>query len=355
MSNYLIDLLPLTLVLLLFYKARPVKPLSAFNEAYLDMAPCCSLRGFLAVFVIFHHLSQQTVDGRIMPMLSYFGNLPVSVFFFISGYGLMKKYLSDKNYAAGFLARRIPPLLLPFFSVLLMFFCFYRLSGEKVSLMEPLIRIFAADPILVILWYMLVIMVFYLVFGLMMQLCSGRKKLLIIGMTLFCSAFILLGHLLHVGQWWYNTCHLLIIGMVWALYEEALLSFIKRFYWPCLLLTGFVFIFLWQYFDALYALRPSPETKLVISLVRNSAFTLAFVLFCMKIRLQNPVLDFLGKISMELYMLHPFFLAFFHSSFIHLENDFAYCISVLACTVLFAKALSMPYKAACKKYYSLLK
>ena len=85
-------------------------------------------------------------------------------------------------------------------------------------------------------------------------------------------------------------------------------------------------------------------------MVRNLVFTLAFVLFTIKVKLGNPILDQLGKVSLELYMLHPVFLYLFHSRFAYIESDFLYCLAVIVATIISAKIISDPYKALCKKY-----
>lgn len=353
MSNYLIDLLPLTLVLLLFYKARPVKPLSAFNEAYLDMAPCRTVRAFFALAIILHHLSQHCSSGQIFPMFTLF-SFTVPIFFFFSGYGIMKKKLSDPNYHKTFIARHIPPLLLAGFAVLILFKLLYLLAGENISFSQLIYMIIHGDIILVILWYLLVIILLYLVFGFALMLFKNGNHILLF-MFGFSLVYIYFGNKYQLGQWMYNSFHLLLIGLAWALYEEQVLNFIKRFYWICLFLCGFVFLFVWQYFDLLFNLWPVPEMRLIISLVRNASFTLAFILFTMKIRLGNRILDCLGKVSLELYLLHPLFLLLFRSSILYIGNDLLFCVAVLAGSIIASLLLSQPYNAVCKKYYSLLK
>ena len=55
----MIDLLPLSLLLLLLCRARPVKPLSAFDGEGLSLQAAMPLRGALALTVVLHHLAQR--------------------------------------------------------------------------------------------------------------------------------------------------------------------------------------------------------------------------------------------------------------------------------------------------------
>ena len=349
----LIDLLPLTLIILLFYKAKPVKALRGFNENYLDIVPCRSVRGFYALVIMFHHLSQQTESGSLFRVFLYLG-YTVSVFFFLSGYGLMKKLTTDSGYRKGFLRKHLPQLLLPLLFVFLVFKLLYALNGEQLSLACFLFLVVNGDIIMCIFWYMITLFLFYFAFGVLLLVFKTSKQAVLVGMTVFCLLYTGLGIQLGFGQWWYMSSHLLVVGMAWALYEDRILSFCKKGYWPCLLLFSFAFLFLWQFFDQIYALRPAPGTRLGILMVRNFVFTLAFVLFTMKVKLGNPILDQLGRVSLELYMLHPVFLFLFHSRFIYIESDFLYCLAVIAATIISARIFSDPYKALCKKYRRLI-
>ena len=153
-----------------------------------------------------------------------------------------------------------------------------------------------------------------------------------------------------MGQWWFNTCHLLVIGLAWALYEEQIQRFIGKFYWPSLLLAALVFMMAWQYFDVLFALWPVSVMRLIISLLRNAAFAVAFVLMTMKLAVGNPVLDRLGAVSLELYVLHPLFLLLFRGNILWLDSDLLYCAAVIAATVLAAVLLAVPNKALCRMF-----
>lgn len=76
-------------------------------DAVIAAALYMSEKEFFAVTVVFHHLSQIFKTGIIFPLFRNFGTISVAVFFFFSGYGLMKKYITDENYKKGFLLRRL--------------------------------------------------------------------------------------------------------------------------------------------------------------------------------------------------------------------------------------------------------
>jgi peptidoglycan/LPS O-acetylase OafA/YrhL len=76
-----------------------------------DLNHTIGLRGILAILIMFHHCSTKVN----LPWMHYFENigpLVVSVFFFISGYGVCKSYLKKGDaYLNGFLHKRLSKVL----------------------------------------------------------------------------------------------------------------------------------------------------------------------------------------------------------------------------------------------------
>lgn len=343
-----LDLLPLGLAVLTLWGLRPA-PFPAQSEDALSPDRCLALRGVMAVTVVLHHLAQQTEGGRIMRSFLYFGMLPVSVFFFLSGLGVMRGLLRRReDYARGFLRRHLGALALLFFPVLGLFALLYAVLGDPKSLPALLGLVFHADPILVILWYLPVQALFYLVFGLLARLFPDRPGRVLAGMAVFCLGYQLTLALLGVGQWWYNTCQLLPLGMAWALFEPRLRPMLRRAYWPLLLLCAAAFALLYQFFDAVFALAPGPWMRLGLLCSRNVIFTLCVVLALYRLRLGNRASRFLGARSGELYALHPLPLMLFHSWLCPVENELAYALAVLAASILLAALLHPLYTAARK-------
>lgn len=59
----------------------------------------------------------------------------------------------------------------------------------------------------------------------------------------------------------------------------------------------------------------------------------------MKVRLNNEILDFLGKIALEIYLVHRFFLVALNSQYITIQNIVLYLAAVYVCTIITAIVL----------------
>lgn len=80
-----------------------------FNDDFTSLDAMKSLRGFAAIGVLLHHISQEELFQN-MKVLSPFVNAGayfVAIFFFCSGYGLIKSLDTKKDYLKGFIRNRI--------------------------------------------------------------------------------------------------------------------------------------------------------------------------------------------------------------------------------------------------------
>uniref|UniRef100_UPI0025E189D8 acyltransferase family protein n=1 Tax=uncultured Streptococcus sp. TaxID=83427 RepID=UPI0025E189D8 len=101
------DIIILLLITLLIY-------LLPQNKEYLNVKSTSGLRGFLAIGIIFHHLSQWVTSGDEFSNFSYMGTYIVSIFFFLSGYGLYIQTKVKPDYLTNFFRKRLLKILIPF-------------------------------------------------------------------------------------------------------------------------------------------------------------------------------------------------------------------------------------------------
>ena len=348
----LIDLLPVLLAGSLLYKCSIVKPAGTLREDYLSPRSCLSARGFFAVTVIMHHVAQYTSSGLLFHRFVYLGNMPVSVFFFISGYGLMKRLSSDSAYGRSILRRRLPKGTVPFFLAAVAYKLMCLCTGQEMSVGDMLGYLINSGNSLCILWYFIVIAAAYFLFAVSALLFGGKPKAVLASMLLCWAAYVIAGSRAGLGEWWYNTAHLLPTGMVWALYEDDIRRAVKKCWLQVTVLCAVGFALIFTQYDSIYALCPTGVFHLTLAVLRNLFFTLGFVLITMKLRFGNRVLELLGKVSMELYAVQLIPLDLFRSEAIWISSDLMYALAVLF-TTLAVSALIYAIKKKSKKQPSL--
>lgn len=356
MNKYIIDILPLALLFVFFYGVRPVRPLSAFNENYLSVDTGRYYRGLFALVVIFHHLAQNTASGFFFRHYVSAGKLAVTVFFFLSGYGLQKSYITKQNdYKKNFLLRRLPSVLIPYLIVTVLYWFMYFLEETRYSVKDIILAILKGKPIVSYSWYIINILIFYVAYRLLMTLCKKHYFVMILGGGIWYILYALFCKKMGYGGWWYNASHLLVVGMFWATYETAILKCIKKVYSVLTPLVWLLFAVLFCFAEPIIALAPVTGISHIHLILTELSFVLGILLFSLKFQIGNKVLGFLGDISLELYLTQGLFIYSLRSDFIYIQNELLFCISVLAGTILLSYLLHLLFTPLLKKYNLLLK
>lgn len=349
--NFLIVLL----LLVTLYKIKVVTPKKEFNRDYLSVKTCNCYRGFFALIVILHHIAQRVSGGVYFSDFTRAGYLAVAVFFFLSGYGLQKKNLTDSTYSHGFLLKRIPSILIPYLIMCLLYWCAYALLGDVRSIASMWNNfIINGDPIVWFSWYVVCILVFYLVFYLLMKTAKQNRPAMLLGGIIYYAVYVFVCRRLSFGIWWYQTALFPVFGILWASYEEKIVSFIKKTYLFILPAVVIIFYFFGKFKWNIYWLKPSVTLEIALTIVLAFLFIMIVVISSLKLKFTNPILAALGKISFEIYMAQGLFMLIFRNEHIFIKNDFLWALSVIATSVLAAFLLNKLFGYILKKYAKVL-
>lgn len=356
MTSIAVDLLAVSLLAVCLWGVKPAAPFSrAIHEDYLSPASGKCTKGLLAVVVVFHHLAQATGGAVVFPIFAKLGYLAVSVFFFFSGYGLMKQYLTRENYGRQFLLRRLPPVLVPYLIATVLYWLLYKLVGTPWSWRDILQGLWKGRPIVVASWYILCILLFYIAFRVLMLLCGKHHGWMIVGGILYCGLYVLFCVKMKYGSWWYNTVPVLIFGMVWALQEQKINAFFRKRYWIAAPAAAILFVAVYGVKIFLNSRVHGRLVSVPMTWLTAVLFACCVVLLLMKVKVRGPVLDWLGEHSLEIYLSHYLFMTLFYSRCIVVENDFLYIALVIVCTLAFAWGFHRVNRRVLKAYSGVLK
>lgn len=343
----MLNVLTLALGLLCLWRVKIWKPWGAqWNEGYLSVAETTSLRGVLAVVVILGHLALQTVSGGVFFQMSRVGYMAVAVFFFLSGYGLQRQHMTRPDYAKGFLRKRLLSVALPYVIVSVLFWVYYACGGRVISVQTLLTAAIRGNFIVTYSWYIVEILLFYVAFWLLMRICGKRQGLMVIGGLIWYGAFTAFCLVMGYSNWWYMSSLPLVVGMAWAVYEKQILAVLRKYYLVLLAavvcVLGGMLLLSGRFFNTAIL---KDVAKIVIAVL----FTLAVVLVLLKVRIGNPVLHFLGEISMELYLLQGLAMMLMRNQWLYIQHSLLYCVLVLLVDVALAALLHMVMKLFRKK------
>lgn len=308
---------------------------NANETAFFDRVSSKEIQGALAVFIIFHQtvigLEANGEDTGDMRFFFYYGILAVAFFFFSSGFGLIKRWMTDENYIKGFMRRRIFTVLVPFFICNYIYLTDALLNNiafrKSFGFGEVICSFFGIFLVNNEMWFAVEIMILYVAFRLVFA--KVKKPLTgILIMTVIVLVMMTIGlfsshsatgvmSYWFQGEWWYNTILMFPVGMLYAYNEERINRVIKRAFLSFLTASAILavimdhihrnliskFIYWTEYHGS-----PNPILDKLLGLGQETLFELVFLLFVItlmsRVKIGNPVIKFFGKISLEVIMLN---------------------------------------------------
>ena len=308
---------------------------SADEPAFFDRMSSKEVQGALAVFIMFHQtvvaLDAKHEDPGDMFFFFYYGILAVSFFFFSSGFGLIKRWMTDKDYIKGFMRRRTFTVLVPFF------ICNYIyltdalinniITSRNFGFGEVICSFFGIFLVNNEMWFAVEIMILYVAF----RLVFAKVKKPLTGIFIMTGVVLIMmtiglfsGHsqtgvmsYWFKGEWWYNTIFMFPVGMLYAYKEERINKVIKKAFVSLLIASSILVVIMdhihrklirnsiyWtEYYDS-----KNPILDKLLGLGQETLYELVFLILVItlmsRVKIGNPVIKFFGKISLEVIMLN---------------------------------------------------
>jgi putative acyltransferase len=325
------DIVILLLISLLIY-------LLPQNKEYLSVKSTSGLRGFLALGIIFHHLSPLVKSGEEFSNFSYMGTYIVSIFFFLSAYGLYVQNERRENYLDNFLVKRLSKIIVPFFIISLIYIFYRFVNGQLIDL-NFFINLFKKGSTIIYNgWFVDIIILMYIFFYISFKLFQN-KFLSIVLNTIFIICYICLAIKLGYNFWWYNSALTFAIGLIWAKNQNKIDRVIEKYYFIVIILVT-VLLFVSHKYDVLlkYLHIEDSYSYALAANLDNIIFTIYFIIvFLKKINFSNVYLTLIGRISFELYMIHGLVISMLGKIFVSSRvNDVLFTLFVLIVSLIFA-------------------
>ena len=312
----------------------------SFYEDSFDVSQTRALKGVFAIYVIFHHLCTYLADYfPSFYAFKYLGFLMVGGFFLISGYGLMYGVMNRQNYLRGFFRNRVIAILLPYYIINVFYIYANHLSGALTK-KYVILSLFGFN-----LWYVMAITILYIGFFLCFRFMD--KKYGIWCISVFVYLYIKVFYVLFVyllkpafGYWWYNSVICFAIGIWYCYKKDKIDRFLQRHY--KLMLSAFIAVMVPTYWFTCLHFNERIPFLLTAEVLCSTAFAFAVIMLAMKAKAGNPVLNFCGYLSFELYLSHAIFIFALRSNVkllgitLNVTNNFLYLVLILLCTLIFS-------------------
>ncbi len=340
-----------------------VKRGGQIHTDYLSLDAMKSIRGFAAIGVILHHISQEAAF-RSAGELKFFvdhGYQYVAVFFFCSGYGLLKNLDTRPGYMDGFLKKRLPVIIIPYYTSIILYGIYNVIVGTHLEPLQWITNIVGISMMNEYAWYPVVLVILYIAFYFIFKREGSRTRkfvcmlILVLAMgVLFCVA----GHFpwwagskenwwidpnsiengqwwmrgkvwLFCGEWWINSPIAFLVGMIYETYEDKFTGFFSENYvikfgilavltLASHTVTYYVLDTVGYYTEAA-GNGPGIGDKFLCyfsQLPHVILYALCIYILTMKVRSVNPVSRFFGKYSLDTYMMNLMAILIFRPLFL---------------------------------------
>ncbi|MBQ7595039.1 MAG: acyltransferase [Clostridia bacterium] len=288
-----------------------------------------AFRGLFAITILLHHLSASFVPAYALGLFTHIGYLFVALFFFLSGYGLMFSFNKNRNYIRlkTFILKRFFNTLLPYWLCVILTALICMTFFTPVAPKRLLISFISPTSIVLNAWYVFEIVILYAVFAVLFRLKNIKSSLFL--MLLFVVALTAF-FLARRSSIWARSLPAFYLGIAYCHYREKADRFIKKSFYlkASAVFVLFAFFCVCRYF---FVKKGSYWADNIFAILSSSLFSVLFFGFLIKkIKLGNPVLNFSGKISYEIYLMHGYFCKLLYT---YNHNIFVYTLIIFSCTI----------------------
>lgn len=333
-----------------------------FHEDFMSLNKTKALRGLCAIGVLLHHIAQQDVfqQRQCLSLFRDNGIYFVSIFFFCSGYGLIKSLILKTNYFDGFIKNRIlKTLIIPYLISSIIYLIFFRfVIGIDYSPSQCILGALGLIMINDFAWFPIVLTIFYFVFYFAYKNNRSFLKgnLIVLAVIIILGGFFCInGHfawwagpdnwylsesgwensrwwmdlkiLWFSGEWWVNTSITFLLGIIYGQKEVQINAWIKKSYWLKLLVAALLLCLsiiirmygenhfgYWTEFSGNGLGVFEKAVTLILQQPSVIMFPIFIFMCMMKINSENPITRFFGNLSLETYLMN--YLAMLLSSWL---------------------------------------
>lgn len=286
------------------------------DDSFFDKHSTNVIKGFFILMIVLLHLLENfSYDGFLSGPLNTIvwkvvGQLVVSMFFFISGYGIIISVQSKPKYGKTILTNRFLRILLYTAVSLIPFIIYTLVSGKySYSVGRYLSAFIGLKGIGNAHWFIFAILFCYLTCGLTYLFNFKKNIIPTILVTITVVVYIVIAcFVIKEHNRWWDTIISFPLGMFAGLFRDKINNLLKNKILSISLMAVSIAV--------VVVLRLVLEKKLGVPkiatmLFLNIFFCLFFVSLTKIFVLKSPILEYLGKASFAIFIMHKFIIRVF--------------------------------------------
>jgi peptidoglycan/LPS O-acetylase OafA/YrhL len=233
------------------------------------------------------------------------GNISVSIFFFLSAYGLTESESKKEHTVSYFIMHRIVRVLIPLVLIVPSLFLLLILLEQSGFDNNLVIKIITNNY-----WFVQAILIFYFLFIFSFKIFNKRvlKSLAILAVTIIYM--VVAWFILKLPSYYVNAILAFPLGMIYSLYRNEIATKLQNELNLFLtVITGVLVMFVIGYYSPL---------KIIREINYALAINILLLLFYIKLSVHQPkislkmdkIILILGAISYEMYLVHTWIIEY---------------------------------------------
>ena len=280
------------------------------DDVFLDRKSSNVIKGFFILLIVFTHiLNAFPYDGFMSTPLAWFrsilGQLCVSMFFFLSGYGILYS-VEEKGdiYSKSIFTNRFLRILFYTIIALIPFFIYSACLGTNHSVYDYFLSIIGLSSFGNSSWFLFAILVCYFLCSVVYLFNYNNKYIPVIIISCGVIAYIFIMYFLGEPHYKWDTIVCFVYGMIIAIFKEKVNKFLSK-KWP-LFIFLVVSIAVVIVLQCVVILKPEYLPVIFEMWFVNAFFCLFFVCLTKIFVLTSRILSYLGKASYSIFIMHMF-------------------------------------------------
>lgn len=274
------------------------------EEDFLSIEQGNALKGISALLLVVVHIRERLevvpVSYRI---LAGGGYLLVSVFFFYSGFGIVKQSLTKEHYVLDRLPKRILYLIEIIIGSEMVYYAFaVVLFGRSFSALDMLKCVIGIEMVNGALWTVFAMLILQAIYYFCYRLGFRNYTLIaVIGWAIYIFISVLRGR----GSWEMQSCCSFVLGAYIAQNEKKTVEKYSKNI--VLLITSFiVFIasFMAPYIFEYWLYEDLMLIRVVAGTIASLSFTALMLFVVNKVIISNGIIIYTGTLFTEIYLWH---------------------------------------------------
>ena len=274
---------------------------NTFYDDYISINTTTAINGIFVALVFMNHLGDYInhLPSEVIwfDFRDFLGQLIVVPFLFYSGYGMMCSYeKKGTKYIKGIFKNRFLKLLIHFDLAVVLFAIMNLIIGEEFTLRDFLPALTTWGAIGNSNWYITAMLTLYLLMIVSFMTFKKHKFPALLTMTILTLAVGIIFILIDKPVRYYNTIILFPLGMWYAYFKKYIDKIAMK--------NNVIYIVLLTLSLFFMALGNANRDRHIIAFeIFAISFMAVILLLSMKIKLENPILNMLGKHVFSIYIL----------------------------------------------------